>query len=303
VSRERFSLSSSDNPQFEQQPIVNIEAQGPAQAAPDPLTAADFASASASAPVAPPPVENPVWNGWDVLLIVGLTLATIFISQLAILFGAQRHLYPRMTLGDLAQKPILLLLSQFVIDSSVAVYLILLVEGKYHVRFWRAIRWNWPRSEWKLLGLGAVMLLGLSMLENFLPMPKDTPFEKLFARPRDAYLLAIIAVTLGPLVEELFFRGFFYPVIARRWGAAWGIFLTALPFAVMHMPQYGYAWGVLLVIFTVGVVCGIVRAVSRSVGASFLVHAGYNGAQMLIAVMWTRGFTHMPKSLAQFHLL
>jgi hypothetical protein len=126
-------------------------------------------------------------------------------------------------------------------------------------------------------------------------MPKDTPFDKLFENPRDAYLLAIMATTLGPLMEELFFRGFLYPVIARRWGAAWGVFLAALLFALMHMQQYGYSWGILVLIFGVGLVCGIVRAVTGSVAASFLVHAGYNGAQMLIAVSLTHGFTRMPK--------
>jgi len=238
-------------------------------------------------------VENPVWNGWDVLLVVGLAIMTILVTQLAILFGAQYFLYRHASLADLAQRPILLLISQFVIDGAVAVFLFLLVEGKYHVPFWNAIRWNWPRSEWRLLAVGAIMLLGLSMVESFLPMPKETPFEKLFMRPRDAYLLAIIAVSLGPLVEELFFRGFFYPVLARRWGAAWGIFLTALPFAAMHMPQYGYAWGALLVILAVGIVCGIVRAVTHSVGASFLVHVGYNGTQMIIALVATHGFRHL----------
>jgi hypothetical protein len=49
----------------------------------------------------------------------------------------------------------------------------------------------------------------------------------------------------------------------------------------------------------VGLVCGIVRAVTGSVGASFLVHAGYNGAQMVIFVIWTHGFTRMPKGLLQ----
>jgi membrane protease YdiL (CAAX protease family) len=246
-----------------------------------------------------PPVENPPWNGWDVLAIVGLAFITILVSQFAILFGAHFFVYPRAPLAVLAQKPLLLLVSQVVIDAIVALFLFLLVEAKYHVRFWRAIRWNWPAQVWKWLGFGVVMLLALSMLENILPMPKDTPFEKLFARPRDAYLLAIIAVTLGPLVEELFFRGFFYPVLARRWGVAWAVFLTALPFALMHMPQYGYAWGALLVILVVGIVCGVVRAVTKSVAASFLVHAGYNGTQMLIAVLWTRGFTHMPKGFLQ----
>ena len=257
------------------------------------------ASQPASGLAVTPPVENPPWNGWDVLAIVGLAFITILVSQFAILFGAHFFVYPRASLTVLAQKPLLLLVSQFVIDAIVALFLFLLVEAKYHVRFWQAIRWNWPEQEWKWLGYGVVMLLVLSMLENILPMPKDTPFEKLFARPRDAYLLALIAVTLGPLVEELFFRGFFYPVLARRWGVAWAVFLTALPFALMHMPQYGYAWGALLVILIVGIVCGVVRAATRSVGASFLVHAGYNGTQMLIAVLWTRGFTHMPKGFFQ----
>jgi hypothetical protein len=103
-------------------------------------------------------------------------------------------------------------------------------------------------------------------------------------------------------MEELFFRGFMYPVLARRMGAAWGIALTALPFGLIHLPQYGWAWGAALVIFLVGVVCGMVRAVTRSVAASFLVHVGFNGTQMLIAVVMTRGFQHMPKALMDFSL-
>lgn len=280
-------MASPDNPQPTPEPQ-----QSPPSPELDPGT---LLSSPASASVATISPENPVWTGWDVLVIVGLAFATIFVVQFAVLFGAHYLFYPHASLMDLAQRPMLLLISQYVIDLSVVVYLLLLVEGKYHAGFLPAIRWNWPNRAWALLLLGFTMLLVLSFLENLLPMPKDTPFDKLFQRPRDAYLLAIIAVSLGPFVEELFFRGFFYPVLARRWGVAWAIFLTALPFALMHLPQYGYAWGALLVIFIVGVVCGTVRAVTKSVGASFLVHAGYNGAQMLIAIFATRGFTHMPK--------
>jgi membrane protease YdiL (CAAX protease family) len=177
--------------------------------------------------------------------------------------------------------------------------MVMLVEGKYHVPFWRTISWNWPQSG-KLslfLAIGAATLIVVIALQSVLPMPKDTPFEHLFDRQRDAYLLAIIAVSFAPLLEELFFRGFLYPVLARRIGVAWAVALTALPFGLIHLPQYGWAWGAALLIVLVGVVCGIVRAVTRSVGASFLVHAGYNGAQMLIAVVATQGFRHMPKGV------
>lgn len=247
-------------------------------------------------------MENPVWNGWDVLLIAGLTLVTMVVLQLAVLLAAHWLWFPQESLADVSKKPILLIASQFLIYIPVAACMIALVEGKYHVGFWQAIRWNWPRSEWRLLALGAAMFFTLGLLQNLLPMPKDTPFEHLFDRPRDAYLLSIIAVTLGPLMEELFFRGFLYPVLARRMGVAWGIALTALPFGLIHLPQYGWAWGAALVIFMVGVVCGVVRAVTRSVGASFLVHVGFNGTQMLIAVVMTQGFRHMPKAIAQFCL-
>jgi hypothetical protein len=263
-----------------------------------------FTPASAApVPTAPAPVENPVWDGWDVLLIAGLTVVTMVVLQLVVLLAAHRFWYPHESLSDMGQKPILLIVSQFLLYLPVAACMVALVEGKYHVGFWQAIRWNWPRSEWRLLALGGAMFFALSLLQNLLPMPKDTPFEHLFDRARDAYLLSIIAVTLGPLMEELFFRGFMYPVLARRMGAAWGIALTALPFGLIHLPQYGWAWGAALVIFLVGVVCGVVRAVTRSVGASFLVHVGFNGTQMLIAVVMTRGFQHMPKALLNFSLL
>ena len=250
----------------------------------------------APVPTGLPPAENPVFSGWDVLLIAALTVVTMLTLQMVVLLAAHWLWYPKQSLADISQKSILLIASQVLLYIPVAACMVALVEGKYQVRFWQAIRWNWPRAGWRLLLLGGAMFFALNLLQNLLPMPKDTPFEHLFDRPRDAYLLSIIAVTLGPLMEELFFRGFMYPVLARRMGMVWGIALTALPFGLIHLPQYGWAWGAALVIFLVGVVCGVVRAVTRSVGASFLVHAGFNGTQMLIAVVMTQGFRHMPKA-------
>ena len=285
-------MSSSDNPQFEPQPSVGVEP--PMPGALDPAAPASIAPV----PTTPPAIEDPVWSGWDVLLIAVLTFVAVVALELTVVFSAQRWVYPNEGLVDVEKRPIVLLILQFLIYIPAAAFMVMLVQGKYHVAFWRAIRWNWPRSGWKLLVLGAATFFALSLLETVLPMPKDTPFEHLFDGPRDAYLLAILAVSIGPLMEELFFRGFLYSVLARRWGAGWGIFLAAVPFALLHLQQYGYAWGVVLVIFLVGVVCGVVRAATRSVGASFLVHAGYNGTQMLIALVVTQGFRHMPKAFA-----
>ena len=138
-------------------------------------------------------------------------------------------------------------------------------------------------------------MIAFDALGRFLPMPKTTPFDQFFERPMDAYLTAAFAVTLGPLMEELFFRGFLYPVIARRLGAFWGIILTALPFGVMHYSQYR-SWGAVLIIVLVGIVLTTIRAVTKSVASSFLAHVGYNAALMTLAAIATDGFRHMEKA-------
>ncbi|MGA8212557.1 MAG: type II CAAX endopeptidase family protein [Candidatus Sulfotelmatobacter sp.] len=284
-------MSSPENPQFDPRPL-HSEPQTSV-----PLVVETFPPA-AFAPEAPAPKagENPVWTGWDVLQIAGLTLLTLFIVQLLIVLGAQRFAYPHESWFEVAQKPVLALLAQLLTYVAVALYMILLVEGKYHTHFWQAIRWNWPGiAGMSLVGLG-VLMLGLDLLGRFLPMPKETPFDQFFARPSDAYLTVAFAVSLGPLMEELFFRGFLYPVVARRLGGVWGILLTALPFGLIHFFQYGRSWGAVLIIFLVGVVLTTVRAVTKSVASSFLAHVGYNGTLMVLAALQTDGFQHMDKA-------
>jgi membrane protease YdiL (CAAX protease family) len=286
-----FSLASSDNPQFEPQPLATVEPQAPV--APDPLVS----SSLAPVPTALPPIENPVWSGWDVLLIAVLTLAlSLFIVPLLIVLAAQVVAYPHESWMEVARKPALALLSELLSYIVVAVYMILLVEGKYHQRFWQAIRWNWGSVTWWMLGVGMLTVL-IDVLGRFLPMPKTSPFDEFFSRPRDAYLTAIFAVTIGPLMEELFFRGFFYPVLARKTSVAWAVVLTALPFGLIHYVQYR-SWGAVLLITLVGVVLGTVRAMTKSVAASFVVHVGYNGTLMALAAVATDGFRHMERAMA-----
>jgi len=281
-------LSSPENPLIDPAPL-NSDSQVTVPLISGPLPPLQFQ---------PPPRagEDPVWSGWDVLLIAGLTLFTLFITQLLIVLGARHFIYRHEDWVNVAQKPVLAILSELLTYGIIALFMFLLVEGKYRTRFWQAIRWNWPgMAGVSMMGIG-VLMLGLDVLGRFLPMPKSTPFDQFFATPTDAYLTAAFAVTLGPLMEELFFRGFLYPVIARRTGVVGGILLTALPFGLIHAFQYGYSWGAVLIIFLVGVVLTSVRAATKSVASSFLAHVGYNGTLMLLAAWQTDGFRHMDKA-------
>jgi len=96
-------------------------------------------------------------------------------------------------------------------------------------------------------------------------------------------------------MEELFFRGFLYPVLARRLGMGAGVFLTALAFGLIHALQLGFAWAPVLLIFLVGTVLTMVRALTQSVAATFVVHAAYNSTLTVLTFIATDGFRHLEK--------
>ena len=239
--------------------------------------------------------ENPPFSGWDVARI-GLLIfvVPVLASPLVIVF-AQKFFYHQSPFAQVAQKPWVLLGPQFLWFAVIALYLIGFMKARFRQTLWEAVRWNWPRQGWlALVGIGIATLIVLQGLERLLPLPQKGPFDEFFKRPLDAYAFAFLAIAFAPFMEELFFRGFLYPVLARRLGIAFGVFLTALPFALIHVFEYK-AWGPVLVVFLVGVVLTWVRAKWRSVAASFIVHAIYNGVPIVAAIIASHGFQHLDK--------
>ena len=145
-----------------------------------------------------------------------------------------------------------------------------------------------------LLG-GVALALFVDFASRYLPMPKSLPIEKFFTDAPTAYLMSALGVILAPLLEELFFRGLFYPLVRRSVGVTPAVLLTATLFAFIHGAQLGYAWAPLLSIFVVGVVLTLVRQLTESVSASYLVHCGYNLA--LFGMLWIGSdhFRHLEK--------
>ena len=210
----------------------------------------------------------------------------------------QKFLFRQLSFAQVASKPWVLLAPQFIWFAVVTLFLLDYSKWRFHQSLWHTIRWNWPRHRWPVMVvIGFATLFALQGLERLVPLPKNSPFDQFFDRPLDAYAFAFLAIAFAPFMEELFFRGFLYPVLARRLGVSAGVLLTALPFALIHEPEYK-AWGPVLIIFLVGIVLTVVRAKMKSVGASFIVHAIYNGVPVIAAIVASHGFRHMEK-LAQ----
>ena len=117
-------LSSPENPRFDPPPLAS-EAQAPIVLIADPFPPPQLQPI----PPAPRAGENPVWRVWDVLLIAGLTVLTLLITQLLVAPGVLRFAYPHTSWLDVAQKPVSALLAQLLTYLVVALYMILLVEG------------------------------------------------------------------------------------------------------------------------------------------------------------------------------
>ena len=234
---------------------------------------------------APQPIENPPWNGWDVFRIALMMFVVPYLLIPVVVLVAQKTVYRSLSFMDVAHKPWILLATQFGWYVVVAFYMVMFVEGTYKRRFWDAIRWDWPKKTWPSLVLLGIVLVLLQVLEKFFKLPKHIPMEDFLATPSAAILTAIFAVSLGPFMEELFFRGFLYPVLARKAGMLGAIAITSLTFGLVHGAQLAFSPGLVLVIFLVGVVLTIVRAKTRSVGSSLVVHISYNSTLVILGAI------------------
>lgn len=276
-------LPVSDEPSLQggSMPVVGIE---------NPVV---LVPSEVSTPLTPP---DPAWNGWDVVRLVCVTIVALFVGLFFALLIARGVLYPHRSLGEIARNPLVVVGGQCLAYLLVLGYMYVLVtRERRRPDFLTAIHWNWPRKFAIYVGTGFVLSLALQGLAHFLPIPKELPIDSFFQTPTEAWCLGIMSITLAPLMEELFFRGFLYPVLARRMGVAVSVIITALSFALLHGAQLMFSWGAVLVIFIVGLVLTIVRARTNSVAAGIIIHMAYNATITIAMFAATDGFRNLEK--------
>ncbi|HXY02364.1 MAG TPA: CPBP family intramembrane glutamic endopeptidase, partial [Terriglobales bacterium] len=185
-----------------------------------------------SAPPAPP--ENPPWSGFDVLSVVAVTVVALIVLPLIAVVVAHALFFPKASFSEIVQIPEVVLVAQLLIYAVVFALIFNLVRSRTG-EFWAPLRWNWPQSSWVgFLMLGALLYFALMGLGQLLPIPKHLPIDRFFQTSREAAMISILSVSLAPFMEELFFRGFLYPVLARRFGVVASIFLTGAAFGMLH---------------------------------------------------------------------
>ena len=242
------------------------------------------------------PASDPVWNGWDLLKLVSVTVVALLLSMIGVLLAARRWVYPHGNVNDLARNAVVVVLGQGIGYVIVLLYMYVLVtRERRSSSFWNAIHWNWPANPAMYLMWGVALSVALQLLAHLLPIPKNLPIDSFFRTPAEAWVLSLFGIALAPLMEELLFRAFLYPVLKRQLGLGAAVLLTAVGFALLHGSQLKFSWGPLLVIFLVGLALTTVRAQKNSVAASLLMHVAYNSTISVLMFAATDGFRHLEK--------
>jgi len=170
------------------------------------------ASAETPLPPTPPLVEDPPWTGVDVFILAAITIFSISLTVLGVSLFVHSYFAPQVPWLDLARKPEVLVLSQ-VLGYLIVLGLMYRLAATRGGSAAAALQWNWPTSWPAFLGYGVVLSISLQLLAHVLPMPKTLPIDEFFQTAGEAWMLSIFSITFAPLLEELFFRGFLYPLL------------------------------------------------------------------------------------------
>jgi CAAX protease family protein len=286
----------------------------------------DIASSEVHAPeylypaeISPPASDLPYLS--HAVLFFVLTIPMLFVGEALSLFLAkQSHLF-----GDKSYMAIFNLMAsdaRLAIPSQALTYVLTLLAAfaifpvLWRQPFSQGIHWNTDAARarfFRLLGLGLGLGFGITLLGNYLPMPKDPPIMQDMMRSQlGAWMMLFFGITCAPLLEELAFRGFLLPglIHAMRWliqreilssdALAWAtiplsVVLTTIPFALLHATQVSHAWAPLLLIGLVSIALCVVRLRLKSVAASTVVHAAYNFTLFAGLLLQTDGFRHLER--------
>jgi hypothetical protein len=243
-----------------------------------------------------PPARDPVWSGRDVFVLVLVAFFALIVCGLVIDVSVAAF-YPKQKLEEVARMPVVSILAQAFASAVLLGAMYRMVTRRYGSPFWDSVRWKWPHLGLAFLCAtgGVALALMVDFASSLVPVPKSLPIYKLFGSTASAYALAGYGILVAPVIEELFFRGFLFPVLARRSGLSAAVVLTSLAFMLIHTSQLAGAWAPLLILFFVGVAFTSARAWSGSVAVPYLMHLGYNLTLFAGLFFATDYFRHMEK--------
>ena len=269
----------------------------------DPISQAEPLPPTALEPLQAAEPEKTEIDLLDVLLVgVAMAMAFLILGSVAAAIFIFTHrssgLNPKVLEDTLSKNAFFIVPTQFVIYVAIIGFMALLVWGRHKTSLAEAVHWNVPAHPrvWRLAlitGTALALISDIGEVALHRWIPDSLPITEFFKDRPSALLLGAFGILVAPLMEELLFRGFLYPALARWTGATVSLIVTASAFTLLHGAQLGYSWAPLLLIFVVGLTLTITRMRTNSVATCVIVHMTYNFVLLLQTYIATHGFRQM----------
>lgn len=251
----------------------------------------------------PEDIRTP-WGGTELLIFVGFAIVSLVVVEfVAISYViAHNHLGHQQLLQFMTTNAAFAVGLQAIWSAIVLLFMFIVIRGYHGARFWSSLHWSAlrPRSfSASTLYLvcifgGITLAMFVGFISHFAGQKTNLPIQGYFHTRANVIWLMVFGIAFAPFFEETIFRGYLYPVFARKWGIPAGIIITGICFGGMHAAQLWGGWIEITMLIFVGIVLTFVRARAHSVLASYLVHVSYNSFLFLGFFIGTQGLKHIP---------
>ena len=211
------------------------------------------------------------WNARDALLAT----ATVAVAGLAVVGVLS---WVRIGLGP--DVSALLTSTAFVLLPGLLVASVWVFGIRRYRAPWRALGLARPQARWSLLlpwvvllgslGFGGVYVLVLTAAGVDSAIPAPIPESALGEGPYRVINVAVIAF-IGPLAEEMFFRGFLLAALVQSLGIFRGAIAGSAVFAVLH-----FDIAIMVPVFVSGLLLSWLYLRTRSIWPSLTAHVAQN---------------------------
>jgi len=224
------------------------------------------------------PYKRPV--SWNISDLIRASLVIVFIAYVIGMIGAVifKLFSLKMSLN------LSMILNTFFIDIAAGIVILCFVVRKYKQSlevfglrvssFFKDILSGITGYIFMLPLLFTVLVISLWFLNMIGYTPPPQPVFEAFMeeeRSRVLLFLTIFVSVFGPIIEEMFFRGFMYSAIKKRFGILMGAFLSASIFSILHTNIVGF-----LPIMTLGLLLAYLYEKTGSLVAPIIVHIIHN---------------------------
>ena len=221
------------------------------------------------------PAPKSPWRIADLIVFAVFSLLTVLFLPITAL--RVWHIFnPELRVADLTAVDQVIL--QGLMNSVLVGFIAFLIKVVHRQSFVETIHWfrNHQFSTGFLISLGATLAISVLLVSSFFPPREPPPIERLLSSATAVYVFAIFGIGAAPLFEEIIFRGFLFKVLFDIGGSGMAVSVTAILFALLHLPQLWGSWGGVILIFIVGYILSFVRLRSNSLIPSFIIHTSYN---------------------------